>query len=52
MTFGNAPKQYERNKRLAVIRRLQQKRLREQAAEERRRMESAINELDGSLDDD
>lgn len=52
ITFGNAPKRYERNKRIALIRRQQEKRLREQQAAERRRMETAIDELDGCLDDE
>ena len=47
IAFGPSPGRYAKNKRLATIRRLQEARLRKQQAEERRRMEQAVEELAG-----
>lgn len=52
LIYGHSPARYAKNKRLALIRRLQLAKQREQAAKERRRMEDAIEELDGALVDD
>jgi hypothetical protein len=52
MTFGASQARYAKNKRLATIRRLQEAKLRQQQSAERRQMEAAVEELDGSPDDE
>lgn len=46
-----SPTAHARYRRLALIRRAHHARLRREAAIERSRMEGAIEDLDGSLDD-
>lgn len=49
LIYGHSPNRYAKNKRLALIRRVQLAKQRREADQERRRMETAIDELDSCL---